>query len=125
MNEFVALNVWNMALSFTVLVLIGFWFFARWCGFSPAVPYARLAQLSVGMTAEQVTALLGRPRLSKHMSDGSHQWTYGMKMKRHVLMIDFSPEQKVRGYGHGIPGLSKPGPLTPEPLKSGPLTPES
>ena len=120
MNEYVALNVWNLAVSFTVLVLIGFWFFARWCGFSPAVPYDRLALLTVGMTADEVTALLGPPRLRKNMSDGSHQWTYGMKMKRHVLMIDFSTEKKVRGYGHGIPGLSKPGALTPESRPPGP-----
>ena len=67
------------------------------------------------MTADEVAALLGPPRLTKNMPDGSHQWTYGMRMKRHVLMIDFSPQFKVRGYGHGIPGLSKPGPLTPNP----------
>ena len=115
MNDYAALNFWNVSVSCTILILIGFWFFARWCGFSPAVPYARLAQLSVGMSADEVTALLGQPRLTRNMPDGSHQWTYGMKMKRHVLMIDFISQLKVRGYGHGIPGLSKPGPLTPNP----------
>jgi hypothetical protein len=107
MSDIQSIEFWLVALIITICVLGGFGFFARWCSFSPAVRRDQLEKLRVGMTTGEVVALIGQPRESKQGSDGVRQWIYGSRMKRHVLIMQFSPKDKLQSFAHGIPGASR------------------
>ena len=96
-------QVWLIAPGATAIILAGFGIFARWCSFSPAVPRRKLEQLRVGMTMEEVKTLLGSARDQKHSTHGTSQWIYGARMKRHVLLIEFSDKLILQSFAHGIP----------------------
>jgi outer membrane protein assembly factor BamE (lipoprotein component of BamABCDE complex) len=102
-----SIELWLVALVATVTILTGFGMFSRWCTFSPAVPRRKLAQLTVGMTMEQVRALLGRPREESHQNNGVTQWTYGARAKRHLLIIEFNAGSTVIGFAHGVPDAGR------------------
>lgn len=103
MKAFFSIELWMVALVATVTVLAGFGAFARWCSFSPAVPRKKLERLRVGMTMDEVTALLREPRDRKVSSDGAQQWLYGARMKRHILMIEFNASHVLQSFAHGVP----------------------
>jgi outer membrane protein assembly factor BamE (lipoprotein component of BamABCDE complex) len=107
-------EVWIAALGLTFLLLAGFGVFARWCSFSPAVRGDRLGQLRVGMTMDEVRALLGAPRRTKTGESGLRQWIYGAPMKRHVLLIEFSSRDQLQSFGHGVPFAKPPHPHSSE-----------
>ena len=90
-----AIEFWLIALAITVVLLAGFGVFSRWCSFSPAVKRARLEVLRVGMTMDEVTALLGKARDSRRAEHGGQQWVYGSRLKRHVLFIAFNATGRV------------------------------
>jgi outer membrane protein assembly factor BamE (lipoprotein component of BamABCDE complex) len=98
-----SIELWLITLVATVAILAGFGVFARWCSFSPAVPRRKLEELHVGMTTEQVQTLLGAPRDMMHQGDGSSQWVYGARMKRHMLIIEFNKKSVVQSFAHGVP----------------------
>ena len=96
-------EVWLIALVITVAVLAGFGMFARWCAFSPAVRRKKLDRLRIGMTPDEITALLGAPRQTRTSKEGLTQWIYGVPMKRHVLLIEFSTHHRLESFAHGVP----------------------
>ena len=107
MSSLQSIEFWLVALMITICVLGGFGFFARWCSFSPAVRRAQLDKLRVGMTTAEVVALIGHPRENKQSADGVRQWIYGSRMKRHVLIMLFSPNDKLQSFAHGVPNASR------------------
>lgn len=96
-----------MALTVTVAILAGFGIFARWCSFSPAVPRRKLQELRVGMTTEEVRALLGRPREERHDGPGPRRWVYGARVKRHLLIIEFSGKGVLQSFADGVPNVRR------------------
>ena len=98
-----SIEVWLVALAITVTVLAGFGIFARWCAFSAAVPATKLANLRVGMKAEEVVALLGPPRETRLSADGHRLWFYGARVKRHILLIEFNGHDTLESFAHGVP----------------------
>jgi hypothetical protein len=102
-------EVWLVALIITIFLLGGFGVFARWCGASPAVRRQKLDQLRVGMTPEEVVAVLGEPRQKRRSPEGVRQWLYGAPMKRHVLLIEFSATDHVESFAHGVPNPRRGG----------------
>lgn len=98
-----SIEVWLVALAITVALLTGFGMFARWCAVSPAVPVKKLESLRVGMTAEEVKAMLGAPRQMKTSDAGARTWVYGTAMKRHLLLIEFNDSGTLTSFAHGIP----------------------
>ena len=103
MNSFVSMEVWLVAILGTLLVLAGFALFARWCSYSPAVAQRQLEKLRVGMTASEVVAIIGQPREFWKTDQGKNVWLYGARMKRHVLMLQFSEDERMTAFAHGIP----------------------
>jgi len=102
-------EVWLIALVVTVSLLGAFGAFARWCSLSPAVKQNKLDELRVGMTPEEVTAVLGEPRYTKMSPEGLRQWIYGAPMKRHVLLIEFSSHGRLESFAHGVPHARRAG----------------
>ena len=102
MNLF-SIELWLIALGITIVMLAGCAMFSRWCAFSPAVPNDRLEKLRVGMTPDEVTAVLGPPRQNKKTPEDTRQWIYGARMKRHVLVIEFGRNDEVETFAHGVP----------------------
>jgi outer membrane protein assembly factor BamE (lipoprotein component of BamABCDE complex) len=98
-----SIEIWLIALAITVTVLAGFGVFARWCAFSAAVPAAKLEKLRVGMKTEEVVALLGSPREMKLSADGHRLWIYGSRVKRHILLIEFTAHDAIESFAHGVP----------------------
>ena len=107
MSALHSIEVWLIALGLTTALLTGFGIFTRWCVLSPAVRADRLARLCVGMTTDEVTALLGRPREARTSPEGLRQWIYGSRMKRHVLLIEFTKQDTLQSFGHGVPGARR------------------
>ena len=107
MNDIQSIEFWLVALICTIAVLGGFGLFARWCSFSPAVRRQQLDKLRLGMTTAEVVALIGQPRESTQTPDGIRQWVYGSRMKRHVLIMQFTVNDKLQSFAHGIPGASR------------------
>lgn len=107
MNDIQSIEFWMVALIATICVLGGFGVFARWCSFSPAVRREQLEKLRLGMTTAEVVTLIGQPREAKQGPDGLRQWIYGSRMKRHVLIMQFSSTDKLQNFAHGIPGASR------------------
>ena len=107
MNDLQSIEFWLVALIVTICLLGGFGVFARWCSFSPAVRREQMEKLRVGMTTGEVVALIGHPRESTQGVDGIRQWIYGSRMKRHVLIMQFSSSDRLQSFAHGIPGASK------------------
>ena len=103
MTAFHSIEVWLIALAITVTVLAGFGMFARWCALSAAVPAEKLEKLRVGMTTNEVVALLGSPRETKTSPDGHRLWFYGARVKRHILLIEFNSHDSLESFAHGIP----------------------
>ena len=110
-----SIEFWLVALLALIGLLVGFSLFARWCSFSPAVREEQLEKICVGMTTSEVVAIIGQPRAVKQVPDGSRQWIYGSRIKRHVLMMQFSPRDKLQSFAHGIPGQGR---RTPFPYDS-------
>jgi outer membrane protein assembly factor BamE (lipoprotein component of BamABCDE complex) len=98
-----SIEVWLVALAITVTVLAGFGMFARWCALSAAVPASKLEKLRVGMTANEVVALLGEPRETKASPNGHRLWFYGARVKRHILLIEFNSRELLESFAHGVP----------------------
>lgn len=90
-----------IALGCTVVVWAGFSIFSRWCAQSHAVPPEKLALLQVGMGHSEVSALLGPPRHIRVDSDGVECWTFGSRLKRHALIVEFSEAGLVREFAYG------------------------
>ena len=110
MNPY-SIEFWMVALAITVTLLAGFGVFSRWCAFSPAVKKARLDVLRVGMTMDEVTALLGAPRDCKRADNGVQFHVYGSRLKRHVLLLEFDRNGRLEKFAHGVPDLRRPGSL--------------
>ena len=108
MNPY-SVELWIVALIVLVVLLGGFGTFSRWCLFSPAVKQARINALRVGMTLDEVTALLGEPRDCKRTDSGAQIRLYGFRMKRHVLYLEFNHEGRLERFVHGVPDLRRPG----------------
>ena len=104
-----SVELWLIALVITVSILAGFGMFSRWCMFSPAVSRRKLDQLHVGMSMDEVARLLGRARDESHQNNGVIQWTYGRRMKRHVLMVEFKADSTVSSFAHGVPSGGRAG----------------
>jgi outer membrane protein assembly factor BamE (lipoprotein component of BamABCDE complex) len=98
-----SIEVWLAALAITVTLLAGFGMFARWCSVSPAVPVKKLELLRVGMTTDEVRAVLGAPRQMRMSDAGARTWVYGSAMKRHLLLIEFNEGGNLASFAHGIP----------------------
>jgi outer membrane protein assembly factor BamE (lipoprotein component of BamABCDE complex) len=98
-----SVEVWMAAMAATIAILTGFGIFARWCAFSPAVSHWKLEQLRVGMTMDEVKSLLGAARDQSHQNNGVTQWVYGARMKRHILIIEFSDKLVLQSFAHGVP----------------------
>lgn len=115
-----SLEVWLVVAGVTLLLLMGFGMFARWCSFSTAVRIDRLEQLRVGQSMDEVRTLLGPPRQIKngqeHKEDesGPRQWIYGARMKRHVLLVEFNTHGQLQSFAHGVPGAARSHPRSPE-----------
>ena len=103
MSALHSIEVWLVALAITVTVLAGFGMFARWCSLGNAVSADKLEKLRVGMKTDEVVALLGPPRETKTSTEGHRRWLYGARMKRHVLLIEFSSHDIVESFAHGVP----------------------
>ena len=90
-----------MALFGGVLALSTvFCVFARWCLHSPAVPLNKLNLLRVGMKPEEVRQLLGEPwRVIKRGPEP--EWRFGHRLKRHLLVVKFNSDGKVKQFQHG------------------------
>jgi hypothetical protein len=110
-----SIEVWLVALAITVALLTGFGIFARWCSMSPAIPLKKLELLRVGMTADEVRAMLGDPRQMKTSDAGARTWVYGSMMKRHLLLIEFNEHHKLESFAHGIPRSRLTPPEKPPP----------
>lgn len=108
MNPY-SIEFWMLALVITVALLAGFGIFSRWCSFSPAVKHAQLEKLCVGMTMDEVTALLGAPRDSRRADGGAQCWVFGSRFKRHVLLVEFNRHGRVEKFAHGVPDMRRPG----------------
>jgi hypothetical protein len=104
MSSLQSIELWLVALILTIVVVGGFGVFARWCAVSPAVRSEQLDKLRVGMTTVEVVAIIGQPRESRSAEDGHQAWVYGSPMKRNVLLVEFSADQKMLGFTHGVPG---------------------
>jgi hypothetical protein len=107
MEVFQSVELWLVALVFTIIVVGGFGVFARWCSLSPAVRREQLEKLRVGMTSAEVVAIIGQPREFKQMSNGQRQWVYGSPMKRHMLLVEFSAHDRMLSFAHGVPGARR------------------
>jgi outer membrane protein assembly factor BamE (lipoprotein component of BamABCDE complex) len=99
-----SIELWLVALVLTICVVGGFGAFARWCGSSPAVRRDRLDKLRVGMTTAEVVAVIGQPRERRHAANGNCAWVYGSPMKRHALLVEFNPQDRMLSFTHGVPG---------------------
>ena len=108
MNPY-SLELWIGSLAITVILLAGFVCFSRWCLFSPAVKQAQINALRVGMTMDEVTAVLGEPRDCKRTDNGTQIRIYGFRMKRHVLFLEFNQEGRLEKFIHGVPDVRRPG----------------
>ena len=104
MTALQTIEIWLITLAITVTVLAGFGVFARWCAFSAAVAASKLEKLRVGMKTEEVVALLGPPRQTKLTAEGHRLWIYGARVKRHILLIEFTGHDTVESFAHGVPG---------------------
>jgi hypothetical protein len=107
MNSLQSIEFWMVALLITIGILGGFGVFARWCSFSPAVRREQLEKLRLGMTTAEVVAIIGQPREIKQSAGSAREWIYGSRMKRHVLLLQFSPQDKLQNFAHGVPGASR------------------
>jgi hypothetical protein len=94
---------WAITIVVSLGIIVGFAFFARWCGYSPAVGHKELDTLHVGMTAEEVAALLGMPREKRGGDNNSEFWVYGARWKRHVLVTEFNGDRRLKNFVHGVP----------------------
>ena len=103
---------WVITIGASIFIVVGFSWFARLCGYSPAVSYKNLDALHVGMTAAQVSALLGAPREKRGGENGSEFWVYGARWKRHVLVTEFDAKRELRNFVHGIPNPRRSSRLT-------------
>ena len=98
-------ELWLVLLFATLCVVGGFGLFARWCTFSPAVRRDQLEKLRVGMTSAEIVAVLGHPRVTRRAtSQKPETWTYGAPMKRNVLILEFSNQDRMLSFAHGVPG---------------------
>jgi outer membrane protein assembly factor BamE (lipoprotein component of BamABCDE complex) len=104
MNTLQSTEFWLAAIFVMIAIATGFGMFARWCAHSPAVRPDQMAKLCVGMTSAEVVAIIGQPRQTKVGEKGMRHWTYGAPMKRHALVIDFGPQDKMLSFTHGVPG---------------------
>ena len=108
MSDFQSIEFWLVALIGTICVVGGFGLFARWCSFSPAVRSEQIDKLRVGMTSAEIVAVLGQPREVRQATGDKHQtWTYGAPMKRHLLVLEFSTQDRMVGFAHGVPGTKR------------------
>lgn len=108
MSALESVEFWLVALLGTICVVGGFGVFARWCTFSPAVQRKQLEQLRVGMTTKEVIAVLGQPRDSRWATNTKNlTWTYGAPMKRHILILEFSAQNILLSFAHGVPGENR------------------
>lgn len=108
MNTLQSIELWLVALILTIVVVGGFGIFARWCGESPAVRRDKLDMLRTGMTTAEVVAILGQPRETKQGNYGNPVWIYGSRLKRHALVLEFSRDDRMLAFTHGVPGESQP-----------------
>ncbi len=60
----------------TILSAAVFIVIPTWCMLAPAIPYAKIAKMHAGMTANDVVELLGEPGSKSTSHDGSERWVY-------------------------------------------------
>jgi outer membrane protein assembly factor BamE (lipoprotein component of BamABCDE complex) len=101
------IELWTAALVATIVLIGGFSVFARWCLNSPAVRQDKLEALRVGMSEDEIKALLGEPRTKRHGDKGDECWVYGAQWKRHVLVVEMNRLGIVSQFVHGVPHLKK------------------
>jgi hypothetical protein len=116
MSDLQSIEFWLVALMVTICIVGGFGLFARWCTLSPAVRPDQMEKLCAGMTSAEVVAILGQPRETKWTPDRTQTWVYGAPMKRHVLVLEFSAQDRMLGFTHSAPALGgrRRGPSFPE-----------
>jgi len=107
MNAY-SVELWAIVLIVTFALATGFTLFARWCSFSSAVDQKKLDNLRVGMTAAEVTDLLGAPREKRAGEKNVELWVYGSRFKRHLLVLEFNGTGKMNEFVHGVPHTRKP-----------------
>ncbi len=98
-----SIDLWLVALLLTVALWTAFGMFSRWCAFSPAVPQERMEKLTVGMSLDDVTSLLGQPRATHRGGEGMVSMIYGSRLKRQMLIVEFNRAGRVEQFAHGIP----------------------
>jgi hypothetical protein len=92
---------WIVTLAVVFLIHAAFLAFSRWCLHSPAVPEEKLNRLRLGMTAAEVTHLLGRPCREVHLRDRP-EWHYGHRLKSHVLRLRFGSDGRLCSFQDGV-----------------------
>lgn len=102
-----SIELWTVALVATIFVIGGFSVFARWCLNSPAIRGKKLESLQVGITAAELKALLGEPRMKRPNEKGNDYWVYGARWKRHLLVVEVNPAGIVTEFMHGVPHMRK------------------
>jgi outer membrane protein assembly factor BamE (lipoprotein component of BamABCDE complex) len=100
-------HIWIILLSTSLVVMVGAAIFARRCLISPAVSQRKLDRLAVGMHQEEVLSILGVPRERKNGDAKEQFWLYGPRWKRHLLVLEFTPEGKLTQFLHGVPKLHR------------------
>lgn len=92
-------TLWAAVFGGLLLIYGGFLVFSRSCLRSPAVPPERAEQLRVGMTMDEVLALLGRPLREKSVESNA-EWHFGHRLKRHLLVVRFGKDRRVLQFEH-------------------------
>ncbi|HMJ88455.1 MAG TPA: hypothetical protein VK530_01495 [Candidatus Acidoferrum sp.] len=95
--------LWIVTIAVCAALMMGFTLFARSCGSGPAVSLKKLELLRVGMTTDEVTALLGEPREKRPGEKREEFWVYGARWKRNVLVAAFGPDRRLQNFVHGTP----------------------
>ena len=90
---------WVVMFGGVLLVSVAVTAFGRWCMHGPAVPYAKLNRLKVGMTMQQVRELLGEPRREAVHAE-LPEWRFSHRLKCHRLIIRFNEDGIVRQFQH-------------------------
>ena len=97
------LEMWLVALAITIALIGGFSSFARWCISGPAVAQRKINSLRIGMSQDDIRALLGEPRETRPGENEHEFWLFGSRFKRHLLVIEFDANHRMKEFVHGVP----------------------
>ncbi len=90
---------WVVTFACVLFIYGAFMAFSRWSVNSPAVPAKKLGRLRVGMSKPEVMQLLGKPRRERNHHTGV-QWSYGHRLKRHQLVVQFNEAGRLAQFQH-------------------------